>query len=311
VPNEGDAWQYTLDEVERYFERAVIRQRDVGRPAPLAAKSVIALTEEALPAEAQTLVGGFLEAARLIGQRVAELHLALAASRDDPAFAPEPFTKLYQRSLYQSMRNSASRSFRLLDERLALLPAPAAELGRRVLTTQARVLRALRGIVDRRIIAQRIRCHGDLHLGQVLYTGKDFFISDFEGEPARPLSERRIKRSPLRDIAGMLRSFDYATRTTIATRVAGALVKPEDLPSLEPWAEYWRAWVSSAFVKAYLKTAAGSPILPAAREDLAAMLQVYLLEKAVYELAYELNNRPDWVMIPLAAILQLIGPAEA
>jgi maltose alpha-D-glucosyltransferase/alpha-amylase len=309
VPNEGDAWRYTLDEVERYFERAVIRQRETGRPPSLPARTILDLTEATPPSDTQHLMGGFLESARLLGQRVAELHAALAASRDDPAFAPEPFTKLYQRSLYQSMRNLASRSFRLLDEGIANLPKPVAEFGQQVLASQARVLRVLRGIMEHRITTHRIRLHGDLHLGQVLYTGKDFIITDFEGEPARPLSERRIKRSPLRDVAGMLRSFEYATKTILGTRVAGALVKPEDVPALEPWAEYWHTWAGSAFLKAYLKTLAPAhpELLPANREDLGLMLQVFLLEKAVYELAYELNNRPDWVAIPMAAIMQLIG----
>jgi maltose alpha-D-glucosyltransferase/alpha-amylase len=312
VPNEGDAWRYTLDEVERYFERAVIRQRETGRPPTPVSRSVVELTDTTPPRDVQHLMGGFLESARLLGRRVAELHAALAAGRDDPAFAPEPFTKLYQRSLYQSMRNLASRSFRLLDEGLANLPPAAADLGSQVLASQARVLRVLRGIMEHRITALRIRCHGDLHLGQVLFTGKDFIITDFEGEPARPLSERRIKRSPLRDVAGMLRSFDYAVQTILATRVSGALVKPEDLPLLDPWARCWRAWVSSAFLKAYLKTLAPAPeLLPPSRDDLSLMLQVYVLEKAVYELAYELNNRPDWVAIPMAAILELIGPDGA
>ncbi|MGH7606784.1 MAG: maltose alpha-D-glucosyltransferase [Gemmatimonadales bacterium] len=310
VPNEGDAWRYTLDEVERYFERAVIRRRDVGRPEALPATTILELTDQSPPPEAQTLVGGFLESARLLGQRVAELHLALAANRADPAFAPEPFTKLYQRSLYQSMRNLASGAFRLLDERVASLPKEAAALGQQLLAGQARVLRALRTIVDRKITTMRIRCHGDLHLGQVLFTGKDFIITDFEGEPARPLSERRIKRSPLRDVAGMLRSFHYATETTLTTRVAGALAKPEDLPALEPWAHYWRAWVSSAFLKAYLKTAGNSDIVPRSRDDITVLLQVFLLEKAVYELAYELNNRPDWALIPLTAIQHLLGTPQ-
>jgi maltose alpha-D-glucosyltransferase/alpha-amylase len=147
----------------------------------------------------------------------------------------------------------------------------------------------------------RIRVHGDYHLGQVLYTGKDFVIIDFEGEPARPLSERRIKRSPLRDVAGMLRSFHYAAYTVFATRVAA------ERGALEPWAQFWYEWVGSAFLRAYLHRAGDAAFLPRAREELATMLRVYLLEKAVYEVGYELNNRPDWTWIPLRAITQLLA----
>jgi maltose alpha-D-glucosyltransferase/alpha-amylase len=306
VPNQGDAWRFTLDEVERYFEHALIRRREVGEVA-LPPQSVLELTDETPPEDAQALLGSYLEVARLLGTRTGELHLALAANRGNPEFIPEPFTSLYQRSLYQSLRNLATRSFQTLDENLYRLPKAALPLGERVLAAQARVLRIFRTVMDRRISALRIRCHGDYHLGQVLYTGKDYVITDFEGEPARPLSERRIKRSPLRDVAGMLRSFHYAAQTTLATRVAGTLAKEEDLPALEPWARYWQLWASSAFLKAYLKTAATGGFLPRSREELAALLDAYTLEKAIYELGYELNNRPDWVVIPLEGILQILA----
>jgi maltose alpha-D-glucosyltransferase/alpha-amylase len=140
----------------------------------------------------------------------------------------------------------------------------------------------------------------------VLYTGKDFVIIDFEGEPARPLSERRIKRSPLRDVAGMLRSFHYASYAARFGQVAG--VRPEDLDALDPLARFWYLWVSVAFLKAYLGVALQAGFLPQAREDLKVLLEAHLLEKALYELAYELNNRPDWVRIPLHGMLQLLAP---
>jgi len=155
----------------------------------------------------------------------------------------------------------------------------------------------------------RIRCHGDYHLGQVLYTGKDFIIIDFEGEPARPLSERRIKRSPLRDVAGMLRSFHYAAYTALFAEEAEGVYAshPAALAALEPWARFWYHWVAAVFLRTYREVASRASFLPRAREELQVLLDAYLLQKAVYEVGYELNNRPDWVRVPLRGILQLLG----
>jgi maltose alpha-D-glucosyltransferase/alpha-amylase len=139
----------------------------------------------------------------------------------------------------------------------------------------------------------------------VLYTGKDFVIIDFEGEPARPISQRRLKGSPLRDVAGMLRSFHYAA---ISMLKSGGL-RPEDIPNLETWARLWHLWVSVAFLKAYVEVTAQAPFLPKTEEELKILLDLHLLEKAVYELAYELNNRPDWVGVPIQGILEMVQPA--
>ena len=155
----------------------------------------------------------------------------------------------------------------------------------------------------------RIRVHGDYHLGQVLHTGKDFVIIDFEGEPARSLADRRIKRSPLRDVAGMLRSFHYASYALLVGEVGGSVrlgrVKP-----LEPWADFWTRWVSSAFLQGYLAVAGEGAFLPRTQEELSTLLDTFLLEKAIYELGYELNNRPTWVKLPLLGILSMFEPPE-
>ncbi len=149
---------------------------------------------------------------------------------------------------------------------------------------------------------QQIRCHGDYHLGQTLYTGNDFIILDFEGEPARTLAERRSKRSPLKDVAGMLRSFDYAVH--VALRELDAKITNRDV--YLAWGRTWHTWICAAFLQAYLSSAQAGSFLPSARAELESQLDFFLLEKAVYELKYELNNRPDWVGIPLSAILQLV-----
>lgn len=174
---------------------------------------------------------------------------------------------------------------------------------------EADILRRFRSVCESKITAMRGRIHGDYHLGQVLYTGKDFVIIDFEGEPARSLTERRIKRSFLRDVAGMLRSFHYAAYTALFNQMAAGMFRRDELPALEPWARLWHQWVSSAFLRAYLEVANQGAFLPRKREELEVLLNTYLLEKAIYELGYELNNRPEWVHLPLTGISQLLDTA--
>ncbi|HUX86545.1 MAG TPA: putative maltokinase, partial [Chloroflexota bacterium] len=306
VPNEGDAWRYTLDAIGPYFERVVAREQSAELPV-LPEQSVLNLSMLDPSTLAEETIGGYLEVARHLGQRTAEMHLALASLNDQPAFAPEPFSALYQRSLYQSLRSLLSRVFHTLDSRLVSLPADTVESARGLLGREGEVLRRFRSIVDQKINASRIRCHGDFHLGQVLYTGRDFVIIDFEGEPARSLGERRIKRSPLIDVAGMLRSFHYAASTGFVNASHTGVLRPEDLGATEPWVRFWHTWVSAAFLKSYLATSDGAPFIPANHDELAILLDAFLMEKAIYELGYELNNRPAWVKIPLGGIVQLLG----
>jgi len=168
-----------------------------------------------------------------------------------------------------------------------------------VLALKAEVLGRMEGILERKISAMKTRIHGDYHLGQVLFTGSDFVIIDFEGEPARALSERRLKRSPLRDVAGMVRSFHYAAHAGLLQHPS---VRPEDLPYLEPWAAVWYHHLSLIFLRSYKESVGDAPFLPRDDAEFSILFDAFLLDKAVYELAYELNNRPDWVAIPLKGI---------
>ena len=277
VPNQGDAWSHTLNALGRYFKKGLA----AGKRKP-----------------SRKMIGGTLESAKAMGRRTAELHRALSSVPDDPNFAPEPFGELYQRSIYQSMRSAAIRALRLLKLREGTLPKSHRPLAKRVLEREPAILKEFGLLLKRRIRAQRIRCHGDFHLGQILCTGKDFVIMDFEGEPARPVGERRIKRCPLRDVAGMLRSFQYAADVALLARGSQA--------KLEAWSRFWQSEVSVAFLKAYLEEAAKGDFLPKKKEDLDLLLRVFLLEKAMYELQYEMNHRPEWVRIPLRGILRLL-----
>ncbi|MFH1560674.1 MAG: putative maltokinase, partial [Chloroflexota bacterium] len=303
VPNQGDAWRYTQDSLGRYFDR-VLAHPEVGAP-PIHEGSLLALSQEDLPTVAQETLGPYLASAELLGKRTAQLHMALASDSSDPNFAPEPFSALYQRSLFQSMRSSTIQGWQLLRQRLPALPEAVREDAQNVLGMQGAIIGRFLTFRQRRINAMRIRCHGDYHLGQVLYTGADFVVIDFEGEPARPLSERRLKRSPLRDVAGMIRSFHYASQAALSSQ--GPMhIRPEDLPYLDYWAQLWYLWISATFLRSYLAVMSETDLLPTDLEDLSVMLDAYLLDKAVYEVGYELNNRPDWIGVPLRGILRLL-----
>ena len=305
VAGAKDAWLVTLDALGRYYERAgALSAR--GEAPPAFGGHGARVTEPEAPEELQELVGTYLESARLLGERTAELHLALAADAEDPSFAPEPFTAHYVRGLFQSLRNLAMQNLRLLRKQLKSLPAGVVPLAERVLGLEGDIVQRYRPLFEQRIAARRIRVHGDYHLGQVLWTGKDFVILDFEGEPAVALSERRIKRSPLRDVAGMMRSFHYAAYAGLYQHVERGSLPPENLTGFEPWARCWNRVVGGAFLRSYLGAMGSSEVLPSSTEHRQVMLQAYVLNKAVYELGYELNNRPDWLRIPLQGILELM-----
>jgi maltose alpha-D-glucosyltransferase/alpha-amylase len=307
VPSQGDAWRYTLDNVERYLETVSPTEPP---PAPTVSATLLAAAEGDRVVSDQERVGPYLEAARLIGQRTGELHIALASDAGDPAFAPEPFSPFYQRSLYQSMRNLTEQNLGLLREKLPGLPEELRDLAEKGHGQRSALLRRFRAILDQRIAGRRTRIHGDYHLGQLIFTGRDFVILDFEGEPARPLSTRRLKRSPLRDVAGMVRSFDYAVHQGLRNHAVRSGVRHEELGGYLPWARHWYREVASTFLGAYLETAGSQPFLPQARDELSGLLTVYLLERTVYELGYELNNRPEWIHLPLQGLLHLME-AEA
>nr|MDQ3000953.1 maltose alpha-D-glucosyltransferase [Fibrobacterota bacterium] len=281
VPHEQDAWSYALQLAGEYTARLL---KDRATPSSMLEDS------------------SAIEFAKLLGTRTAEMHLALASRPDLPAFAPEPFSRLYQRSLYQSMRNQVARVYERLSKAMPRLPEPTGVLGRRILDSRPMVMGAFSGLLERLIPTVKIRIHGDYHLGQVLYTGKDVVILDFEGEPARSLSERKLKRSPWKDVAGMIRSFHYAIHSAWPRAL---VLRDEERRALDPLIELWPDRMTAVFLDAYLETAGGAAFVPA-EKDWQALLRAHLMEKAVYELGYELNNRPDWAHIPMAGILRLI-----
>jgi maltose alpha-D-glucosyltransferase/alpha-amylase len=301
IPNEGDAWGYTLDFLGRYLEE-VMTHPTVKAP-PIPQKHLLSLQIEP-PSLAKETIGSYMVSAQLLGQRTAELHIALASGLQNADFAPEPFTAMYQTSLYQSLRGSAIRTLQLLREHLRRLPEECREDARKV-TEQEKDIIERTPDTDGRKNAERICCHATTTMGQGHTQG--LWIIDFEGEPARSLSERRFKRSPLRDVAGMLRSFHYAAHSAIKKRTSAPAEAGDDaLPLMQRWAQYWYTWVSAVFLNSYLKVMSPTGLLPEDPGQMKILLDAFMLEKALYEVSYELNNRPDWAKAPLLGILQLL-----
>ena len=281
--HQGDGWTYTLDALGRYFERVGQSLRENGGQLPIA-----------------ELAGGvYPERAAQLGRTTAQMHTALSQAGGNEAFQPQPFTSYYRRSIYQAMRSRAQSVLRELRRHLHALPPPAAELATRVLDGEPRIIDRFHRLLRTDVRCDIIRVHGDFHLGQVLNTGQEWLIIDFEGEPRRPLTERRLRRSALHDVAGMVRSLDYAACEMLAR------LPEEEQPRMAPWAAGWTALVTSAYLDAYFETATRHSFVPSDALTAKLLLDLLVLDKAVYEIGYELNYRPHKISIPLAAVHRL------
>jgi trehalose synthase-fused probable maltokinase len=286
VENQGDAWQYTLRELERDLDSVPEARGSNGESAKKAGSHP------------------YINLAETLGRRTADLHLVLGQETDDPDFAPAPCTPGYWRALRARMERSIESSLILLRRRLSDLGSAERRQAALVFELERQLLSRVGVLTDRHLDARRIRCHGDYHLGQVLYTGVDFVIIDFEGEPARPLAERRAKHVPIVDVAGMIRSFDYAAYAALQ-RQGERHHKPGQRTELELWARRWSHSAADAFLSGYAAVAGDAPFWPPAADERAMLLEAHLIEKACYELSYELNNRPSWSGIPLQGLLRL------
>ena len=305
IHNQGDAWEFTLDWLSQWFQSGILDQ-----PEPqMRDESLVMLAASDIPAKVREDIGEYLDKAYLLGQRTAELHVALASGTDE-RFSPLDFSMPYQKELYDSIDRMTNRIFNVLRDRLHTLPESVRPHGQAVLDQEREIRAAFKMLIEHDIPGKRIRGHGDYHLGQVLYTDGDFVIVDFEGEPARPLPERYIKHSPLRDVAGMLRSFHYAAYGTLPGFGLKTVVPQDKLSLAEPWARHWRNWVSVAFLQGYLKHVATANILPSDMASVDELLRILIMEKAVYELGYEINNRPGWLKVPAQAITRNVGAAN-
>ncbi len=286
VPNRGDGWKWARGEVKKYFQR---------------------LREGKHPRTAIDAV--FLNMIELLGKRTGQLHCALASAPDSPELKPEPLTAGYTQKLFCSLRTMTKQALGALERKLDRIPSSIQDTAESITNSGNTILEIAARVTNRDFSAQILRIHGDYHLGQILLSepGDDFIIIDFEGEPARALSERREKQSPLKDVAGMLRSFDYAASSYLLENSESG--KNNGINKIEKEgknAGFWYQNVSDVFLKAYREATAGVPFIPSAPEDFQLLLNTFILEKAVYELKYELNNRPPWTVIPLRGLSLLL-----
>jgi maltose alpha-D-glucosyltransferase / alpha-amylase len=276
VMNQGDGWDYTVNYLTRFLQE---RRTDV--------------------ATAEDAHGAYLELVRTLATRTAELHRALAMPTSDPAFAPEKIREEDLASWRLNIRLEAERTLEMLAERVAQLPAAVIPEAEHLLAQRAILLRRIDTLLPRPPRGLKTRLHGDYHLGQVLLKRNDFIIVDFEGEPGRPLAERRVKHSPLRDVAGMLRSFTYARRAGLQRC---SVQSAEDCGRWDGLLDKWEGDVRSLFIATYDAIARSSGIYQSL-EEVQPLLTLFEVEKALYETRYELSNRPDWASIPLRSLI--------
>lgn len=303
VQNHGEGWKYMNERLGNYFERILSLHPEEWTAYPNHGEIFDPVAYEAIPDGIKDLLGGpIIEGVRLLGVRTGELHKALAAG-ESADFTPEGFSLHYQRSLYSGLQSLVRETYQNQTRNLKVLPDDVREEAREILSRKSEVLTLLKRIYTKKLDVVKTRIHGDYSLEKVLFTGKDLAISNFGGDPTRSFSERRLKRSPLRDVASMIHSFNYAAYKGL---LLNNHIRKEDIPKLTPFAEMWIQYVSGLFMKSYLETVKGSSFIPDDKQDLSILLQTFLLEKAIFDLNHELNERPDWVMVPIRIIKSIL-----
>ena len=295
-----DTYSIVLNQASRFLEWTATRPELAQRGHRRARRRC---RRWSLPDELAEALAESLEFAELLGVRTAELHRALADSTDE-RMRPMPFDTHARRSMYQALRSEMRATINVLrgtDVKAALQdvmsPAEIAHIGRAVIDRAGQLLHMQSD-------GKRIRVHGDLHLGQILARGGDITFIDFEGEPARPIGERSIKRTPLVDVAGMIRSFDYAANEAVALAYGRGMGQAA---RLNDWAAAFGDWAAQRYTLAYVEHMAGTGLLPDDPDNLALLLDVAVLQKAAYEVRYEIGHRVDRVGVPLGALARLVG----
>jgi maltose alpha-D-glucosyltransferase / alpha-amylase len=305
APHEGEAWDRATSSLGRLFE-TVLSDDQLPKPE-LPPGNLIALARRLAPPALAELFEEDVQSAETLGTRTAELHRALASDTDDLDFRPEPFTTLWQRSLYQSLRGEIRQALAKARTAFGWLPEEARTEVEQIAGREEEVIDRIRQLTSIKINAKRIRLHGDFRLEEILASGNDYMFFDFAGDTTRPMSERRLKHSPLKDVADLLRSFHYAALAGLYEQVEIGTIPVEKLTDLEPWATSWYRWISAAFLRTYLQGMAGTDLLPPEEITTAVLLEAFMFEKAARELTWEVHNRPSWAHIPAKGMLETLG----
>jgi maltose alpha-D-glucosyltransferase/alpha-amylase len=301
VPHRGTAWDCVLDHLGDFYERILS-----SRKPPLLPVSFWSAVDKAIPNNVSQMTGSYLESLVQLGLRTGEMHIGLAGGGDQAEFVPEPFNVSNRQSLYHGLAQELSGVKWLLKKQMSSLRPEDQLLAAKILEYEQQVMARIEEMKAMEFNAARIRCHGDYRLEQLLYTGNDYMIIDFEGNPERPLSERRLKRSPLLDVASMLHSLYCASQAVHLGLVPGIEVSTENQVLLQQWSQSWYNWAAASFLKGYVNSVKDTGLLPADRQQLEVLLDVFLLQRGIYQIVSGLKNRPSWIGIALRGLLWTI-----
>jgi maltose alpha-D-glucosyltransferase/alpha-amylase len=309
VPNKGNAWMATRAEIDDFLTRVKAENTPLPDFEQFSRFTDLNLVLADPSASTVELMGDFLQFAATMGKRTAELHLQLAKMKDNPAFAPEVFNDFYRQSLYHGYVGLTGRRLEFLRQRFSQMKPDVRLLASQVLEQEAAILEKFNAVFAQRIASERTRFHGRLHLGHVLrLENNDAAIFDFDGDPSAHLSERRIKRCPLRDAASMLISFGYATQVSIrSTFERDGMEDKAAVTRLRRWARFWYFNVCAAYLRGYWNMAKDAPYMPATREHQQILLESYLLERSLLDIRADIEDKPEFSGMPLRLILHLLG----
>ena len=303
VANIGEAWNHTLDMVSGFFDRLQATDAPIAEIQDIPAFAFKKPQE--LKSDLRLLIGDeVIQKIELMAQRIGEMHVALFGNRIDTKFTPTSFNGDYTVWLKNRIIYQLNARFILVEENIEKLKGLAQEYAQMFIDNRINITSKFLAFEETRLNSCRIRIHGDLHLGQILMTADDdFYIIDYEGEPESTIRDRKVKQTPLKDVAGMLRSFHYAVYAVIFDPKKKFKLAQEEL--FEAGEKYYRA-LSAIFLNKYIETAMSENLDIGYESEIRYLLKYHLLEKAVYEIGYELKARPDWAIIPLTGIKQIL-----
>ncbi len=308
ISNDGNGWHHTRQHLREFLPRIQQSKRskaDLQNSAPTNIYALdFALSDP--PDVAVELIGSYLSLAATAGKRVGELHIALSKDTIDPAFAPERFNDFYRQSLYHGYEGLTSRRVEFIRRHYSDMNPDVRLLAAKVLEQENAILAKFRAVFERRIMSERTRYHGRLHLGHLLVAQDDVVIFDFEGDPDQHLSERRIKRCPLRDVASMLVSFGYSAQSVIRGLASGDQAEGFTWHGLRVFGRFWYSHVTAAFLRGYWQAARNAPFLPASQSDQQILLDTYLLERALLDVRADIESKPELAGMPFRLILHLL-----